>query len=105
MLGELTRENLKQLDPAASGEEGEARPEGQTHDEIDSLYNLGSGVEEKTQVEGEGASVRTSKTVVSELQKQLNEEKRARERLEKELQEIKRISSEISSHLKGQATK
>lgn len=67
MLGELTRENLKQLDPAAAGEEGEARPEGQTHDEIDSLYNLGAGVEEKTQVEGEGASVRTSKTVVSEL--------------------------------------
>ena len=43
MLGELTRENLKQLDPAAAGEEGEARPEGQTHDEIDSLYNLAGG--------------------------------------------------------------
>ena len=77
----------------------------ETHDEIDSLYNLGGGVEEKTQVEGEGASVRTSKTIVSELQKQLREEKRARERLERELEEIKRISSEISSHLKGQQAK
>ena len=74
------------------------------HDEIDSLYNLGAGVEEKAPGrEGDGASVRTSKTVVSELQKQLNEEKRARERLEQELQEIKRISSEISSRFKAQA--
>ena len=41
----------------------------------------------------------TGATVISELQKQLNDEKEARIKLEDELEELKKISSEISSHL------
>ena len=41
----------------------------------------------------------TGATVISELQKQLNEEREARMKLEDELEELKKISSEISSHL------
>ena len=46
-----------------------------------------------------GTSVRTSKTYISTLEKQLNEEKRAREKLQQEIEEIKKINSEISSKL------
>ncbi len=44
-------------------------------------------------------TVKTSKTYISTLEKQLNEEKRAREKLEKEIEDIKKINSEISSKL------
>ena len=44
-------------------------------------------------------SGKTSKTYISSLEKQLNEERFARERLEKEIEKIKRINSEISSKL------
>jgi chaperonin cofactor prefoldin len=41
----------------------------------------------------------TGKTYISQLQKQLEEERVARERLEGELSDLKKISSEIASHL------
>lgn len=44
-------------------------------------------------------SMMSGKTYISQLQKQLNDEKYAREKLESELQELKKISSEISSQL------
>jgi len=39
----------------------------------------------------------TGRTYISQLQKQLNEEKDARLKLENELSELRKISSEISS--------
>ena len=46
-----------------------------------------------------GGSVRSSKTYISHIEKELKDEKIAREKLEKEIEEIKRINSEISSKL------
>lgn len=66
------------------------------HEEIDSLY-YGDGYSEYSRRTGE--SGKTSATYISKLERELNEERQAREKLEKELEEIKKISSEISSHL------
>lgn len=55
-------------------------------------------VSKRTVVSANG-SIRTSKTYISTLEKQLNEEKRAREKLEHEIEEIKKINSEITSKL------
>lgn len=41
----------------------------------------------------------SGKTYISQLQKQLDEEKNARVKLEGELEELKKISSEITSQL------
>ena len=41
----------------------------------------------------------TGRTYISQLQKQLDEEKMARENLEQELTDLKKVSSEILSHL------
>jgi predicted nucleic acid-binding Zn-ribbon protein len=41
----------------------------------------------------------TSKTVISKLEHELQEEKQARLQLERELQELRKISSEISTKL------
>lgn len=41
----------------------------------------------------------SGKTYISQLQKQLDEEKSARVKLEGELEELKKISSEITSQL------
>lgn len=41
----------------------------------------------------------SGKTYISQLQKQLDEEKHARVKLEGELEELKKISSEITSQL------
>ena len=47
-----------------------------------------------------GAStVKTSKTYIQNLEKRLNEEKKAREDLEQEIEQLKKINSEISSKL------
>jgi len=43
--------------------------------------------------------VSSQKTYISHLEKQLNEEKRAREELEREIQEIKRMNLEIITKL------
>ena len=43
--------------------------------------------------------MRSSKTYISALERQLNSEKREREKLQSEIEEIKRINSEISSKL------
>jgi len=57
-----------------------------------------SVVSRRTVVSANG-SIRTFKTYISTLERQLNEEKKAREKLEKEIEEIKKINSEISSKL------
>lgn len=44
-----------------------------------------------------GTSVRSSRTYVSRLERQLNQEKVARERLEQQVEELRLISSQISS--------
>lgn len=44
-------------------------------------------------------SGKTSKTYITNLEKQLNDEKIARENLEKEIEQLKKINSEISSKL------
>lgn len=44
-------------------------------------------------------SIRTSKTYISHLERQLRDERDAREKLAEEIEEIKRINSEISSKL------
>lgn len=45
------------------------------------------------------SSAKTSKTYIYSLEKQLNEEKNARENLEEEIEKLKKINSEISSKL------
>jgi predicted RNase H-like nuclease (RuvC/YqgF family) len=57
-----------------------------------------SAVSRRTVISANG-SVKTSKTYISQLERQLNEEKFARERLEREVEEIRKINSEISSKL------
>jgi predicted RNase H-like nuclease (RuvC/YqgF family) len=55
-------------------------------------------ISRRTVVSGNG-SIRTSKTYISHLERQLKDEKDAREKLAREIEEIKRINSEISSKL------
>jgi len=78
-------------------EDGKQKDDQQLHDEIDSLY-YGSYTESRRS-EQSRRSVITSATYISKLEKELREERRAREKLAQELEEIKKISSEISSHL------
>ena len=66
------------------------------HDEIDSLYY---GYSESNKSGHSRRSQMTSATYISKLERELQEERRAREKLADELEEIKKISSEISSHL------
>jgi hypothetical protein len=75
-------------------EEGKNREDQDLHDEIDSLY-YGS---QYSHTESRRTNM-TSATYISKLEKELQEERRARENLAKELEEIKKLSSEISSHL------
>ena len=44
-------------------------------------------------------SAMSGKTYISQLKKQLDEEREARHKLEGELEDLKKISSEITSHL------
>ena len=90
-----------------NGEENEESPnenekkklnEEELNDEIDSLY-YGSSYSGSRRSEVSRRSQLTSATYISQLEKELQEERRAREKLAEELEEIKRISSEISSHL------
>lgn len=92
----LNIEEVKEDEPAEGekihieGEEEEAASE--AADEVQSLHEKAS--------HKSGASVksfRSSATYVSHLEKQLDDERKARERLEKELQEIKKIASEANS--------
>ena len=92
------REEAPVPDNQVEENKGENIPDSdsQLHDEIDSLY-YGDSYSQYT-----GASQRTGKTnatYISKLEKELEDERDAREKLEKELEEIKKISSEISSHL------
>jgi hypothetical protein len=75
-------------------EEAKRREEQELHEEIDSLY-YGS---QYSQSESRRSQM-TSATYISKLEKELQEERRAREKLAQELEEIKKLSSEISSHL------
>lgn len=78
-------------------EETKQRDDQELHDEIDSLY-YGS-YSESRRSEKSRRSQLTSATYISKLEKELQEERKAREKLAKELEEIKKLSSEISSHL------
>lgn len=79
------------------------------HDEIDSLYYGAYSESRRSEMSRRSDASRrsevsrrsnvTSATYISKLEKELQEERRAREKLAKELEEIKKISSEISSHL------
>lgn len=79
---------------AVNNEEAKQKEEQDLHDEIDSLY-YGS---QYTHTESKRSQL-TSATYISKLEKELQEERRAREKLAQELEEIKKLSSEISSHL------
>ena len=72
--------------------ETEAKPDAKAEEDVASLM---SKVKSLSQLTG-----LTSKTFISNLQKQLNEEKEARQRLEEELKQLKQISKEIANHLK-----
>jgi hypothetical protein len=62
------------------------------------MVSVKSLISRRTVISGDG-SVKTSKTYISHLERKLNDERHAREKLEKEIEEIKRINSEISSKL------
>lgn len=84
-------------EPLEEGEDVKQKEEQELHDEIDSLY-YGSYCESRRSGKSRRSNI-TSATYISKLEKELQEERKARERLAKELEEIKKISSEISSHL------
>ena len=79
------------------GEEQKENDNEDLNDEIDSLY-YGSYTESRKSDMSRRSQL-TSATYISQLEKELQEERRAREKLAEELEEIKKISSEISSHL------
>lgn len=100
-----THEDKKeQADGVPENQDEERAPvnDDKIHDEIDSLY-YGDGYSEYSR--GTRRTGQTSATYISKLERELQEERVAREKLEKELEEIKRISSEISSHLGLSASK
>ncbi len=97
---ELARDGENQIEEnkdEALNEEDKQKDEQELHDEIDSLY-YGSYSESRRSGKSRKSNI-TSATYISKLEKELQEERKARERLAKELEEIKKISSEISSHL------
>ena len=90
----IQNDTLDEQPPAVNDEEAKQKEEQDLHDEIDSLY-YGS---QYTHTESRRSQL-TSATYISKLEKELQEERRAREKLAQELEEIKKLSSEISSHL------
>jgi hypothetical protein len=84
-------------DEPRNDELGGKQEDQELHDEIDSLY-YGS-YSESVRSDKSRRSVLTSATYISKLEKELKEEKKAREKLAEELETLKKISSEISSHL------
>jgi predicted RNase H-like nuclease (RuvC/YqgF family) len=97
---ELEREDLQEENKGQelNEDEAKAQEDAELHDEIDSLY-YGSNYSGSRRSGASRRSQLTSATYISKLEKELQEERRARENLAKELEEIKKISSEISSHL------
>ena len=87
-------DNLDDQQTPEPEEEAKKREEQELHEEIDSLY-YGS---QYTHTESRRSNM-TSATYISKLEKELHEEREAREKLAQELEEIKKLSSEISSHL------
>mmetsp|Transcript_17430 Transcript_17430/g.15367 ORF Transcript_17430/g.15367 Transcript_17430/m.15367 type:complete len:264 (-) Transcript_17430:59-850(-) len=94
--GEDNKDELERGEPVEGEGEGEKEHQ-DLDDEIDSLYYASYTDSRKSG--GSRRSQLTSATYISKLEKELAEERDARERLAKELEEIKKISSEISSHL------
>ena len=68
--------------------------EEEDRDTVEQLTSVSQVKPTKSQI-----SKMTGRTYISELQKQLEAEKQARESLEEELSELKKVSSEILSHL------
>ena len=94
---EKVEEDEEKKEEIENGEENKEKEEQQLNDEIDSLY-YGSYTDSRRS-DASRRSQMTSATYISKLEKELAEERKAREKLAKELEEIKKISSEISSHL------
>jgi len=95
---ETLNENGEEKKQLPTEDEKKELEEEELNDEIDSLY-YGSSYSGSRRSEISRRSQLTSATYISQLEKELQEERRAREKLAEELEEIKRISSEISSHL------
>lgn len=94
---EKEEEPVENNEETPNEEDQKVKDEQELNDEIDSLY-YGSYTESRRS-EASRRSQMTSATYISKLEKELAEERKARENLAKELEEIKKISSEISSHL------
>ena len=86
-------------------EEEDPEQKSELYDEIDSLYQ-----DEARSVVSKAKSVRSnasnatgvsSKVYINQLEKQLDEERKARERLQRELEEVKKLSSEVSKQVKA----
>lgn len=96
----LKQEDMRRFDEI-NGDHHSA-DEADREEERDEVGDLTEASEKKSQMSRvSGRSKISSRTYVTRLEKQLNEEKEARERLEKELEEIKRLNQEITSHLKS----
>ena len=101
---EVTKqEELKRLDEAIgehleTAEDREHAEEEQ--DEVGEIMEASSEMRSKTS-RGSARSKLSSRTYVTKLERQLNEEKEARLRLERELEEIKRMNQEITSRMKS----
>ncbi len=88
------------MEQEAENQEIFAGPEGRTIEERqDDLMSTHSRISKSTQRSLGKQSVRSSRTYVSQLEKKLSLEKKAREQLEKEVEELRKVSSAITSQI------
>lgn len=84
----LTHDNLAQFESEVGDEE-------ELRDDVTELESV------KTQsiVSKRSGSTYSGRTYASKLERELNEERKAREKIESELEELKRVSRELSERL------
>lgn len=87
-------EQDQQLDDGEEGAEAQDQVDDLRAGDEDNLTSVSQAKPTASQLSG-----MTGRTYISQLQKQLNDEKEARVQLEGELDDLKKISSEITSQL------
>ncbi len=91
--GIQNEENPPQAIQASDENKANVKPEDSVSQVPTKVKRVGDTLSKLTSVTGK------STVYISALHKELEEEKRARQRLEQELEELRKISSEITSHL------
>lgn len=94
---QIEEEYIAIIDPETQqvvGEDGELLEENEEQQEGDKLTSISQVQPTASQI-----SKMTGRTYISELQKQLEDERDARQKLEKDLNQLKIVSEEITSQL------